>query len=183
MNECKLCKGGVLTYFERMKSEQQRLDKEIKSVSSKLKHLPEGKLICSRNGNRYKWYHRSESGKIYIPKENRGLAEMLALKRYLMCQQNYLEQKKKAVERYLELYPKVNEAEQLLLEKPEFQSLLTPHIMPLSKELSDWAEASYEKNPKYPEQLTQKAGGGILVRSKSEAMIAMALRLNKIPFR
>lgn len=43
--------------------------------------------------------------------------------------------------------------------------------------------APYDKNQKYPEQLTQKTLSGHLVRSKSEALIDMFLYTNHIPFR
>lgn len=166
-----------------MKSAQQRLDKKINSLSAKLEQFPDGKLICNRNGNRYKWYHSDGHNWTYIPKDKRQLAEALAVKKYMICQKDYLEQEKRAVEHYLEVCPKENKAEQLLLEESEYQKLLTPYFSPMSSELSEWMAESYEKNPKYPERLTQKAGGGTFVRSKSEAMIDMALRFHNIPFR
>lgn len=181
--EEKVYKGGVLTHYEHMKSEQQRLDKEIKSLSSKLKHFPEGKLICNRNGARYKWYQSNGHKWTYIPKKNRQLAESLAVKRFLQCQKEYLEQEQGAVECYLKACPKENRAEQLLTEQSEYQNLLAPYFVPKSQALLEWAEEDYDTNPKCPENLTQKVGEGLVVRSKSEAMIAMALRFHKIPFR
>lgn len=121
--------------------------------------------------------------KTYIPKKQRQFAEQLALKTYLIHQLNYLKQKQTAAEQYLSAYPKTNEAELLLDNEPEFQMLLQPYLTPLPQELADWEKAPYEKNLKYPEQLTHKTVDNIFVRSKSEAMIAMALRFHKIPFR
>lgn len=43
--------------------------------------------------------------------------------------------------------------------------------------------APYDSNPKYPEQLTLKTSSGHFVRSKSEALIDMALFTHRIPFR
>ena len=51
------------------------------------------------------------------------------------------------------------------------------------KELLKWMNSPYEHNTKYPEQLTLKTISGHTVRSKSEALIDMALHVNKIPFR
>ena len=44
-------------------------------------------------------------------------------------------------------------------------------------------EAPYEKNPFHPEQLIYQTKSGILVRSKSERMIADFLSEHGIPFR
>ncbi|MBE5920365.1 MAG: hypothetical protein E7272_11065 [Pseudobutyrivibrio ruminis] len=44
-------------------------------------------------------------------------------------------------------------------------------------------EADYPKSKSYPEALTHPTVGGIMVRSKSESMIAIALAENNIPFR
>lgn len=46
-----------------------------------------------------------------------------------------------------------------------------------------WMEAPYEKNPFHPEQLIYQTKSGILVRSKSERMIADFLSEHGIPFR
>lgn len=66
-----------------MKAEQQNLEKQIYSLEKQLQHLPEGKLLCARNGNRYKWYQSDGKNHTYIPKKERYLAEQLAAKKYL----------------------------------------------------------------------------------------------------
>lgn len=60
-----------------MKAEQQSLEKQIYSLKQQLQNLPEGKLLCARNENRYKWYQSDGKNHIYIPKKNRYLAEHL----------------------------------------------------------------------------------------------------------
>ncbi len=47
----------------------------------------------------------------------------------------------------------------------------------------DWAQAPYETCPYYPERKIHTAPGGLLVRSKLEAMIATLLTENNIPYR
>ena len=44
-------------------------------------------------------------------------------------------------------------------------------------------QAPYMRNPVCPEQLVHKTSSGILVRSKSEAIITMLLHMYQIPFR
>ena len=43
--------------YERILAEKERLDKELKAIQNQLTFLPPGKLICTRNANRYKWYN------------------------------------------------------------------------------------------------------------------------------
>ena len=50
-------------------------------------------------------------------------------------------------------------------------------------EQDEWVNASYTNNPKEPQKLIHKTIPGILVRSKSEALIINALFEHKIPFR
>lgn len=51
------------------------------------------------------------------------------------------------------------------------------------KEVSDWMNSSYERNPYHPENLIHKSSSGNLVRSKSESIIDMLLYTKRIPFR
>lgn len=169
--------------YEKMKSEYETLEKEIQVISSKLEKLPEGELICNRNGKWYKWYHSDGHHWTYIPKKKREYAETLAVKKFLSEQKNYLCKKKKAVEQFLKFCPIENSAEQLLVGNSGYQQLLLPYFEPKTEDLQNWTKQEYHKNPNYPEQLTQKVSDGSYVRSKSEAMIDMVLRLNKIPFR
>lgn len=63
------------------------------------------------------------------------------------------------------------------------QKLLSGVYVPLKQELDEWVNASYTNNPKEPQKLIHKTIPGILVRSKSEALIINALFGHKIPFR
>lgn len=170
--------------YERMLKEQKRLEHEIQSIQSQLQLLPDGKLICARNQGRYKWYISDGHTKIYIPKKNKHLAEQLAIKKYLSTLQNDLLLEKKAIDSYLRNYHSdTPKAYQLLTDKAEYQKLLEPYFKPQSPNLNEWVSCSYDANPKYPEQLIHKTSSGQYVRSKSEAMIASFLYINKIPFR
>ena len=167
-----------------MISEQKKLKEQINHLQTELSILPDGKLICSQNGNRYKWYQSDGHTKTYIPKTEKHLAEQLAAKKYLSLQLQDLENEVKAMDFYLKHHKSnVGKAEQLLTDSPEYQRLLAPYFTPLSQELSEWMTSPYERNLKYPEQLIHKSSSGNLVRSKSEAIIDMILLVNKIPFR
>ena len=110
---------------------------------------------------------------IYIPKANRPLAEQLAYKNYLtfLLKQNLKE--KAAMEAYLHRSSSTLEKSNLYLsEISHYKNLLPSHIRPLSEELEEWMNSPYEKNPNHPKKLIHKTTSGLMVRSKSEAMIA-----------
>lgn len=170
--------------YERIYKECQRLQKQIDSLQTKLLTFPNGKLICSHNSNRYKWYQSDGHNKIYIPKNNRQLAEQLAAKKYFSLVLEDLTHEKKALEFYLKHHsPNIGKAERLLTKSSGYQELLSPLFSSKSQELSEWMNDSYERNTKFPEQLIHKTSSGNLVRSKSESMIDKSLYINKIPFR
>lgn len=167
-----------------MLAEHLRLEEQISSLQSTLRTLPPGKLICARNGNNYKWYQSDGHTSTYIPKQNRKLAEQLAIKKYIKHQLEYSIREKRAVEFYLRHHDYVAcSSEQMFTEMPEYQELLSPYFRPTSEKLLTWMNTPYESNNKHPEQLIHKTGSGIYVRSKSESLIDMALHVNRIPFR
>ena len=144
--------------------------------------MPPGKLTCTHNDKRYKWYI-SNPHKTYLPKSQQKLAEQLAYKRYLLLRLDEYENELNAINNYLLATSHPSKSDSLLLECPEFARLLTPYFTPLKQELSDWMKQPYEKNPNYPEALIHKSISGNLLRSKSEAIIDMLLYQNKIPYR
>lgn len=166
-----------------MLSEQTKLDNKIKSIKEQIEHLPPGKLICSHSGKYSKWFQSDGHTKSYIPKENRQLAEALAIKKYLSLLLEDLENEKCATQFYLRHSSQHGKAEQLLIKESEYKHLLVPYFTPISQELSNWANEPYKHNPLYPEQLIHDSASGYAVRSKSESMIDMALYVHRIPFR
>ena len=146
--------------------------------------MPPGKLICSQNGNRVKWYVSDGHTKTYIPKRNRYFAEQLAKKKYLTLALEDLTHEQRALDFYLSHHSKhTGKTEHLLTNIQGYQELLAPYFQTQSQQISQWQNSPYESNPKYLEQLIHKTATGIMVRSKSEAMISLHLSAMKIPFR
>ena len=167
-----------------MLRENVQIEEKIRIVQSKLKELPEGKLLCCHNGKYQQWRWSNGDKQIYIPKKQRILAEKLAYKKYLLIQFKNLLHEKKAVELYLTHHDsEAEKAEEDFIHMSEYKELLNPYFKPISQELQEWAAAPYEKNNKYPERLIHKTYSGIFVRSKSESLIEMFLYKNNIPFR
>lgn len=170
--------------YERLLYEKQKNESQIQTLQNQLANLPEGNLICARNGTRYKWYQSDGHNKKYLPKSERQTAEQLAYKKYLSTKLNNLLIEQKSINSYFKTHQTFKqESEETLFQSPGFNELLSPFFSPLSQELQEWISAPYEKNKKNPENLIHKAYSGIHVRSKSEMLIDMFLYLNKIPFR
>lgn len=176
-------KGGFIIY-QRMLSEYQRLEEQIKQVEAYLDSLPDGKLICSQNQGRYKWYSSDGHVRTYIPKKDRFFAEQLAIKKYLSLFLEDLVNEKRAIQFYLNHHHmQSGKAERLLSSDSGYQELLSGYFTPLSQELADWMNEPYQSNPSHPEHLIHKSFSNHFLRSKSEAFIDYLLYTNKIPYR
>jgi len=162
--------------------ESKQLEEQINSLHSQIESLPDGKIICTPNGNGYKWYHSDGHKSVYIPKSERNFAEQLAIKKYLQQIEKDCIQEKTAIDFYLR-HHSPSKAEDLLLNKPGYQELLYPYFKSQSQMIEDWINSSFEQNPKYPENKIHKTSSGNMVRSKSEVIIDMVLYTHKIPFR
>lgn len=172
----------MFTLKSKMLAEQQRLEKESEVIHNKISELPNGKLICVHNGDYIKWHQSDGQHITYIPKKERKLAEQLAMKKYLCLKEEELIKKQDAIQTYLQQCESERKSGELY-ELPEYAELLLPFGNPESQELKEWMETPYTKNPVCPEQLVHKTNSGILVRSKSEAIITMLLHMYRIPFR
>ncbi len=171
--------GSVI--YRQMSIHSERLKMKIQELQTYLKKFPEGNLICARNGNRYKWYHTDGSNHKYVPKDQRTLAEQLAAKKYHTLMLQDLQSEYDAVQAYLKKHK--TEESDLLFNNEEYRKLLIPYFHPISEELHEWMNETYESNSSHPEQLIHKCSSGILVRSKSESFIVTVLSMYKIPFR
>lgn len=94
-----------------------------------------------------------------------------------------MENERNALGFYLRHHSPTGKSELLLTKPSEYEKLLNPFFVPLSKELSDWMHAPYERNMLHQESLLYKASSGNMVRSKSEMLIDMCLHTHNIPFR
>ena len=179
-----VCKEVHNMIYQNILNERKRLEEQIKSLQLQLEKFPEGKLVCTHNGNRIKWFRSDGHHPVYIPKKERQLAEQLAHKKYLALQLKNLTREKTAIDFYLNHHDQnALQAEQSFINSPKYKELLAPIFTPTSQKLNNWANSPYEKNEKYPENLIHQTHSGNLVRSKSEALIDMFLFQNKIPFR
>ena len=176
-------KGGTFIY-QKMLKESRRLDEQIKRLENIIEKLPAGKLIRGENGKYQQWFRSDGHVRTYISKKQKELIEKLAIKKYLSYQLEDCENEKRAIEFYLRHHREdVGKAEKFLTEKSEYGELLSPYFKTKSKELQEWLQEPFERNPQYNDNLILKTISGNPVRSKSEVIIDTLLFINKIPFR
>ena len=167
-----------------MQQERHRLNSELQSLQNRLDQYPTGYLTYSTNGVYTKWYHTVDKVKNYIPTSELEITVPLALKKYDQARIKDIQRQLKGIDFYLKNNdPKLDEAPALLQPGNRYSKLLLPEIRPISAELTEWAATSYPKSDKFPEQLRFPLDNGLVVRSKSETMIAIKLSEYGIPFR
>ena len=164
--------------------EYEQLSMEIKKLKEIISTLPDGHLTYARNGKYYKWFQSDGKANTYIPAKDKKLAELLGYKKYLTLKLEDMKHEQRALGFYLRHHrDEPGMAATLLLTNDGIRNLITPYLAPLSEELINWSNGPYDTNPRYPEKKIHKTTSGHMVRSKSEAMIAMHLFNNRIPFR
>ena len=163
----------------------------MEQLEQQLKSLPNGNLICARNGTdgRYiKWYVDTGNGYRYLPKSEKALARKLALRKLFSLQHNKLTQEYELLSRY-DSFHKVNsysnEMNHLLSEESPYFELISDYFHEPKNNFDSseaWANEPYSKNQSHPEHLLHKSLSGEKLRSKSEVIIANALYMNRIPY-
>lgn len=177
-------KGGFITLYKKLLQERKRLVKQINSLESIIKSLPQEDIFCARNGKYFKWYQTDGKHQTVIPKKDRAYAQKLAKRKYLSYKIEELQQEVKAVDAYLTIHKKIQyKSDELYHKNAEYANLLSNVLIHEDESLEDWMNASYEKNPNHPENLVHKTITGEYVRSKSEEIIVMCLHTREIPFR
>lgn len=170
-------------FYEKMLDESTRLGEQIHSIQCQLQPLPDGKLICNKNGKYYKYYHRKGTQLLYIKKNQFSFAKQLALKKYLTFLSEDLSREKRAIDSYLRQHNSYSPMAPKMLDELSGYRKLLPYFQSTSNQVHEWLSEDYEKNTNHPEHLIHKSISGNTVRSKPESLIDMSLFLNKIPYR
>lgn len=163
------------------KIEHHKLLQIKKRLTSQLRSLPEGSLRIKTNGNHKKWYRIFPDGHaVYIKKGNRDLAAHLALKKHLSGNLASVNAHISFLETILEKLPEYPVP--LSFYEEEFQNILEPYYERNLAYLEKWLISPFPSNTEYPEGLIVPTKSGVMVRSKSEAMIANELFECNVPF-
>ena len=74
--------GGGKLIYDQIKREVDILSRKYDKLQQQLLKMPEGELLCAKNGDYTKWYLHNDKTLTYISKRENKLAEKLALKKY-----------------------------------------------------------------------------------------------------
>ena len=176
----------VMSDLERQLTQLYEKEKTRRALYRKeLRQLPEGNLVIRQQGNGRFYFYEKRDG------QERGITKKKVHAGWL-ARKMFLQKCLDAAE--LECRVLAGALKQLERQKlrgrkyrrKTFQRL--PVVFPekryrYSRKALAWMEAPYERNPYHPEQLIYKTKSGIMVRSKSERMIADFLTEHGIPFR
>lgn len=168
-------------YMKEMKKEQKRLANQLAFLRKQLLDMPEGNLICTKNGKYTKWYRSDGKKAVYIRKKDRVLAEALAKKKFYQLQLEEVIQEKQRIDRFLKSFEKKPQPLKKFLENDDYRLLLS--MGRVQQDKTSWMKESYEKNRKNSEYLIHKTLSGHFVRSKSEVIIANSLFIYQVPYR
>lgn len=164
--------------------EKKEVEKQIKRIEKEQKKLPEGHLLIKRDRKYYKWFNSYKRKQTYIKKSEKEYAMQLAKKTLYEKKLKRLKKQKYAMELFLRHYVDEDlEIYELFEEKKGYEELLLPQFLPKNEQILAWATEPYQSTAPYQENRIHKTLDGVLVRSKSEAMIASALIKYGIPYR
>lgn len=154
----------------------EEIPKKIQELETQIAAAPEGRIYSRIIHGKPRYYHWKNGKQAYINDSNHKLALALAEKHQNQKRLAQLKRELKAAEAYQKAYEQ-NKPNY----HPESEGLLAL-LAELQKEITDWENQEYEKNPApYPSKHpTLKPGE--FVKSKSEAMIAILLRIRGIPY-
>lgn len=173
----------IRTMLEARKKQLSSLKKEKEKA---LVHAPEGLLRVCCNGDRTQFYWRKDKkdkNGIYLNRRERLLVHKLAQKEYDQKVLMTVEKEINAIEKCLQIYPKVEAEGVYELFSEARKSLVIPLIEPEEEFLRKWEAVVYEGkrfDEETPEFYTAK---NERVRSKSEWIIADILKQEGIPYR
>lgn len=164
------------------------LEAELAMVKKQLQKAPKGSLQVRRTQTTYKFFRIiSENNKrtrTYLKKAEWKQAYLLARKRYNKIRKKEIEGELFLLKGYLRLVKEGQvSSEDVLYQLSGYRELLLPKLNPQYYQVLNWLKEPYEQNPQHPEGLKFKTSSGIVVRSKSEAMIVHMLEKYHIPFR
>ena len=174
-----------ITVLEDLVLLNKSLEKRIEAIKKRNKNAPEGSLRIINKWNKYQYYHRinpSENMGKYIPRKDRPLAVRLAQKDYDKKLLEALTGQQKAIEKFIKDYDPdaaIEVYEKLSAPRKE---LVTPEFLSNEEFIKQFLSEPYTRlgfKDTDPEFYT---ANGERVRSKSEILIADALRRHDVPY-
>ena len=174
----------TITWFDDLEKISNEIEKRIKKISKRLENVPEGSLRVSKAHGKKQFYYKTDQHQQwkYIQRKDRHLAEQLAQKDYDTKLLKALKAQQKAIENFIEDYDQdaANKVYDNLSEPRK--ELVTPEYLSDEELINQFLSQPYTRlgfNDDDPEFYT---ANGERVRSKSEILIADALRRHDVPY-
>ena len=178
-----------MTNRHNLKMRLQFLEKEILILQSQLSNAPKGTIVSRRMPDgTYKYYRRlalpNKSYKeFYLGNQNRKEALQLAEKMIAEKKIRDYQNEKRLLQRELAFQEKEPEAEVFLRQHQGIAALLREQEKQSEDPGLKWKNTPYNRSLKYPENLKYTTiVPGLMVRSKSEAMIVASLERHGVPY-
>ncbi len=164
----------------------------IEKYTNEIDHLPSGTLFIrtTRGKRRYYRYMPAEDDtkpatETYLGKAQEKLILQLARRKFIEMSidtlKNNIEKLQPTHSGYVVYDPE--EVRQRMPKAYEGIECSNPLDIIEQNSPAAWANEPYEKSTMWPDGLKHKSQNGVLLRSKSEAMIASQLEFNNIPYR
>jgi hypothetical protein len=161
----------------------------IRSIENQLESMPEGTMYrIEKSGIRYYFQNIYRSGirdRTYLGLENGKQAQLISdlkRKRFLIGCKKVLDGNVVALRACLLKYKEFDPSEISSRLAATYKNISAAGISQQAENDLDWQHAPYTRAEMYEENLKHEAIGGLMVRSKSEALIAFALELAHVPF-
>ena len=176
------------TLATQMQKRLLQLQATLRKIRETQKGMPQGHLRVAQKGNKRPWFYHYTSpddltGK-YIRKKDTEFAKALAQKDYNATLIAQLQKEITTLQEYLtqsqngraipKLYENLCHAR---------QTLITPVTLTDEQYIAQWKNVIWQGRPIAPDTPTYDTANGEQVRSKSEVIIADALRRHGIPYR
>lgn len=158
----------------------EELNRAAEEIEQKLDELPEGTLLLEKE--RIRWKLPGNRRVTLSTQNDFVLIAALAEKSYLQKVLNFIKQEQNAWDGYWKNMPPYP-FEKIYDKLPEKRRAWTVPYQPNGEKRQVWEKASFRTNHKYEEEKKQRCSNGLLVRSKSERMIAERLLYYQLPFR
>lgn len=156
------------------------IKERIEANRKRLRTLPTGTIVSTKNGKYTKWYVSNGHGLKYLPKTEIRLARYLTKRKILEYEIKDLENEAIAVHSYLRFLQKRKLKEELIGNKL-YADIIPLEYRELFAKIEQWKTEKFIQNQSCYHTITVQ--NNFKVKTKSEEMISMYLKSREIPFR
>lgn len=174
------------TLIEELQKQKYKMDSVIKNAQERVQNAPKGQVRVAKHGNGYQYYLRSNpadtSGK-YLPVSKRKLVAELIQKKYDQQVIRTAKEQAEVIERFSNGYDPDALKRCYDILSAARKEMVIPVELPDREYVNNWQSFEYTRKGFAEEAPEHYSSNGERVRSKSEVMIADALKQAGVPYR